>query len=504
MMNKKREVISLFCRNHLFRLHLDDSFDDLHKWLKTLTQYDKLKEKAKNAVKELLDEKITDGMKTFKTSVVGFAKSRYSNMKTSGICNDLSSIDNFRKFIAYLVVIQEGKGYTSHSCANCELFELDFTSGDENQWSPEHLDERKCYSISNVVLNTLHFQSSTRNPSSKISDEYKILINAGGQDISDVPDKVEDYVHDTVYRKFIGDLPKGISFNENQNKYVFKYTKDDGKTTTKSRYVTKEVSKEKARELILEDLKKIRPNDWNDYEQKIQLGWEYDFYHCRETTYNKKIIKDISIIYRSKYDQMYMTIDNRMFEIYELSYKIADIQTGSAQWTIEKFKQFQNKNFCEQEDSKERKEQIDKFIVELDEFIGEFKNDNKFPSVKKTPIVYKIIEYVNSCIKHTKDRNKKIRENNEKNNENKKEQEIISKKDLFILITNEIKDHRLRCFYSNVKLSFSEMRFDFALSIERLNEDLGYVEKNLKLICSEFNTGHRQWSRELFNKTFRC
>jgi len=49
------------------------------------------------------------------------------------------------------------------------------------------------------------------------------------------------------------------------------------------------------------------------------------------------------------------------------------------------------------------------------------------------------------------------------------------------------------------------MRFDFALSIERLNEKLGYVDGNVKFICKEFNTGHgRQWSPELFDKTFRC
>ena len=115
-----------------------------------------MKEKAKNAVKQLLDENITDNDKKYKTSVVGFAKHKYSSMKTNGISNEISSIDNFRKFIAYLVVFQEGNGYTSNSCANCDLFELEFTSGDKNQWSPEHLDESKIYSISNVVLNTLH------------------------------------------------------------------------------------------------------------------------------------------------------------------------------------------------------------------------------------------------------------------------------------------------------------------------------------------------------------
>ena len=492
MIEEIKEKFCLCLRELLFKFHLNDSFEDLHKWLKTLPQYNKLKEKAKNAVKQLLDENIIDGKDKYETSIVGFAKLRLNTMKKTAISNDISSDDNFRKFIAYLVVVQEGKDYTSSSCANCDLFELEFTSGDENQWSPEHLNESKFYSISNVVLNTLHFQSATNKGSSNISDEYKNLINAGGEAINDVPDKVEDYVVGTVYRKLIGDLPKGISFDENQNKYVFNYTKNDGTKTKKSRGTKR--NKVKARELILEDFKEIRPDDWNDYYQKIQQGWEYDFYLCRDN------IKQLRFIYRSKYDPLYMTTNSRHLKIHELSYVLADTQKGTAQWSIKKFKQFQDETFCEQEDSEERKEQIDNFIIELNKFIGEFKKDNEFPSVKKTPIVYKICELVESCILHTKNRNERIM----RNNENKKQHKITSKRELFTIITNEIKREGLRCFYSKVKMSFSEMRFDFALSPERLNEKLGYIEGNVKLICSEFNTGLRQWSRELFKKTFRC
>ena len=486
IMEEIKEKFNLCLRDLLFKFHLDDSFEDFHKWIKNLPQYEKLKEKAKNAVKQLLDENITDNDKKYKTSVVGFAKQKYYNMKARGISTDISSEYKFRKFIAYLVVFQEGKGYTSSPCNNSDLFELDFTSGKVNQWSPERLNETKIYSISNVVLNTLHFQSSTQNPSSNISDEYKILINAGGEGINDVPDKVEDYVDGTVYRKLIGDLPKGIWFDENLNGYRF-YRNDETKSKT---YRGAKKNKVRARELILEDFKKIRPNDWNDYYQKIQQGWEYDFYLCKESIENKKIVLRKEIIYRSKYDPMYMTINSGQLKIHELSYVLADTQKGTAQWSIKKFKQFQDKAFCDQEDSKERKEQIDNFIIELDEFITEFKKDDEFPCEKKTPIVHKICNLVNRCIESTNDRN---------NN-----QEIPSKKELFTIITNEIREHRLRCFYSNVKLSLSEMRFDFALSPERLNEKLGYVKGNVKLICKEFNTGQRQWSRELFIKTFRC
>ena len=481
MIEEIKEKFCLCLRELLFKFHLNDSFEDLHKWLKTLPQYNKLKEKAKNAVKQLLDENIIDGKDKYETSIVGFAKLRLNTMKKTAISNDISSDDNFRKFIAYLVVVQEGKDYTSSSCANCDLFELEFTSGDENQWSPEHLNESKFYSISNVVLNTLHFQSATNKGSSNISDEYKNLINTGGEGINDLPDKVEDYVNGKVYRKLIGDLPKGIWFYENQNYYAFH--KLDGSKSRKTRGVTKK-SKVKARELILKDFKEIRPNDWNDYDEKIQLGWTYDFYLANK--------RQITIIYRSKYDPMYMTPDIGHFKIHELSYLLSDTQKGTAQWTVKKFKQFQDKTFCEQEESNERKEQIDNFIVELDKFITEFKNDNKFPREKKTPIVYKIIQSIDCCIETTKNRI------------SREKHKIPSRKELFTIITNEIREHRLRCFYSNVKLSLSEMRFDFALSIERLNEDLGYVEGNVKLVCKEFNTGYRQWSRELFDKTFRC
>ena len=168
IMEEEKEIFNLCLRELLFKYHLKDSFKEFHIWVKTLPKYDKLKEKAKNAVKELLDESITDSNGKYETSVVGFAKWRLNNMKKKGVSNDLLSKYNFRKFIAYLIVFQEGKGYTSNSCSNCDLFELEFTSGEMNQWSCERLNESKIYSIGNIVLNTLHFQSATSKPKSNI------------------------------------------------------------------------------------------------------------------------------------------------------------------------------------------------------------------------------------------------------------------------------------------------------------------------------------------------
>ena len=37
-------------------------------------------------------------------------------------------------------------------------------------------------------------------------------------------------------------------------------------------------------------------------------------------------------------------------------------------------------------------------------------------------------------------------------------------------------------------------------SIERLDENKGYIKGNVALICKEFNTGFYQWSSDKFKK----
>eukprot|EP00438_Fugacium_kawagutii_P008716 Skav216382 [mRNA] locus=scaffold1241:118826:120190:+ [translate_table: standard] len=72
-----------------------------------------------------------------------------------------------------------------------------------------------------------------------------------------------------------------------------------------------------------------------------------------------------------------------------------------------------------------------------------------------------------------------------------------------------LKEQHGRCYYSGVPLEYKQIHTDWRLSIERLNNSIGYTEENCVLIAIEFNTadhsrnkavtkvfGTAQWSRE--------
>lgn len=55
---------------------------------------------------------------------------------------------------------------------------------------------------------------------------------------------------------------------------------------------------------------------------------------------------------------------------------------------------------------------------------------------------------------------------------------------------------RGRCYYSGIALKFG-VKKEWALSLERINEEHGYTPTNCVLCCLEFNTGHNcQWSKD--------
>jgi hypothetical protein len=54
------------------------------------------------------------------------------------------------------------------------------------------------------------------------------------------------------------------------------------------------------------------------------------------------------------------------------------------------------------------------------------------------------------------------------------------------------------CWISKNKMSL-KTHSDFKISIERLNEEEGYIKGNVKFICLEFQNGFRQWNPEKFN-----
>jgi len=76
-------------------------------------------------------------------------------------------------------------------------------------------------------------------------------------------------------------------------------------------------------------------------------------------------------------------------------------------------------------------------------------------------------------------------------------------------VLNMLEQQCGRCYYSGVPLNYKQIHADWRLSIERLNNSIGYTAENCVLIAIEFNTadqsrnsavtkvfGTAQWSRE--------
>eukprot|EP00438_Fugacium_kawagutii_P024267 Skav222463 [mRNA] locus=scaffold5414:30010:47306:- [translate_table: standard] len=79
----------------------------------------------------------------------------------------------------------------------------------------------------------------------------------------------------------------------------------------------------------------------------------------------------------------------------------------------------------------------------------------------------------------------------------------------FSQVLNMLRQQQGRCYYSGVPLEYKQIHSDWRLSIERLNNSIGYTNENCVLIAIEFNTpdysrnkaatevfGTAQWSRE--------
>ena len=66
-------------------------------------------------------------------------------------------------------------------------------------------------------------------------------------------------------------------------------------------------------------------------------------------------------------------------------------------------------------------------------------------------------------------------------------------------IVRQMKKQNYRCYYSNIRFSY-QCGSPYKLSLERLDDDQGYTEKNTVLICQLFNIGHgRTFTKKKFN-----
>jgi hypothetical protein len=498
-------------------------FEDFKNWLKTHPNYDTLPKETKNVIEEhFLNEK--KNQKSNKNPV-GFLKDKLNSMKQSkGVSEEISSYNQLRKFISCILVIQNGRSHYGQGFKNGDKIILQFTSGEINQWSCERLNEsgdNNNYSVHNIVLNTLYFQSATNKPTECRYDIKKAIKK---------PQNTSDIVKDQVYcEKFnrldfsAENLPEGCCKSGGRfvfggkQVYVTKRTKEeafediknhfmeqrpddwkeeyninnrpdginfiDGKTCKK--YTYGQIIKTKYVDFIKE-YERLHPNRYKEQKEQLERNKtrtdedNYDYY-CGS-------IKDGQLYFQKLYvlqNTGYMTTDKRKFKKHELKHSLADTIKGSAQWTLEKAKYFNDIEKCKEEDSPKRVEQINNMINELSEYIKSFDENkpNKLPDEGKTGIVYVFDMLINNCNENSRKRN----------------MPIINKQELFNILYEQFKTQKMRCAYSNAKMSLNEMFHDFAMSVERKNEKEGYIKDNVLLVCKEFNTGYRQWSEELLN-----
>ena len=94
-----------------------------------------------------------------------------------------------------------------------------------------------------------------------------------------------------------------------------------------------------------------------------------------------------------------------------------------------------------------------------------------------------VIRLIQSAITHCKRKRKKMK---------KQEQKEITIQQIF----SKIIEQGGRCYYSNMPLKF-QPNVSWKCSLERLNNEVGYINENVVLVCYEFNTA-KQWSKAKF------
>jgi len=516
------------------------NFPEFLKWLQSHSNYNGLPQETKTVIEDYYLNELRDVSAKQNKTYIGFLKFRLDGMTQSkGVTEEIKTYNRFRKFVSCLLVKQNGIACYAYGFTNFSKFTLEFTSGKKNQWSCERLNECNKYSSCNIVLNTLHFQSS-----SLITD--KLLHNDNiyyYKDIPYKPTKKTEIENNKIYKEKINkeafdekNLPSGC----NKSKKNFEFS---GKIvlTTKNR------TKDKAFEEIKNHYIEQRPNEWKDEynmnnlpnEIKFNNGkkphfrygrivlqnfddfikkyielhpkrWEeqlnqlrinqsctedYNYYISEECTDNNgNITKIFRKVFKSNYTNCIIKKIGD-FKIHELQHSLADTIEGTAQWSLEKVSYVNEPRIYQQEDSSERVEQIERMKDELNNYLNIISKLPKntepdyFPTEGKTGIVYKLISMANDCFHRTVKRCKKGR--NHKNE---------TKHKLFQLVVEQFCKYGMRCAYSGIKMSFSELSYNFAMSVERLDESEGYVEGNVLLVCKEFNTGLCcQWSVDFLN-----
>ena len=439
-----------------------------------------LPEKTRKDVKSLLDETCRDRQDKHATSPVGFVKILLGSMRSHSKTRkhpppEIQNYDQMRKLVA--ILLNENKGeFNGRS--------LILRSGHHSQISIERVDESEGYTLRNMLMVTKDYQvpSMTLKESSVISNDEKEKIR-NGDTFDPKPRDTDSMENGEVYQviwdyrsKELDDarieflmkyLPEGICWSSSDNRYQIKQDKQIVATSTTLDNVSKK-----------EKFKKI----FKDYlGHDMSADRETEYYVCIKSKITKSGRKCKRIHICSHCEKKYMSVEPDDFNRHTVACCLPDCVKGSCQMGEKKFDLFKkrfNHAYGQDlfgKDSEEREKYINKLI------------DDYILYEKKSNLYRFLLMKARNCISNAKRRDLKVEE----------KEKLV--KILFWIVYL----YRLRCLYSGIKMSLDELHYTFALSVERINPDVGYVEGNIALVCREFNTGHNtQMTKEKFNKVY--
>ena len=434
-------------------------------------QIESLPEKTrKDVVEFLLNEKCTDGKNKHATSPVGFVKKLLHNMKGNSEKRkhsppEIQNDDQMRKFVAILLIENQGKSNGQS---------LILRSGHQFQLSMERIDESEGYTLRNMLMVTKDYQASSQKlkESTVISDENKKKIRNGdtfdpkprdskSMELKKIYQVKWDYhskeLDDARIDFLMKHLPEGISWHSSGNYYFIQPTGHNDIYSTRSKHVSK---KEKFKEIF----KKYRDHD-------MSKDRETEYYVCVKSKSTKSGKQCHKILICPHCEKQYMTVCPNAFKNHTVACCLPDCVKGSCQMGRKKFDLFKERfnhkygPYLFGEDSKKRKEYIDTLI-------GDYRDCMENNCKEKSNLYKVLVGKARACITRAKN----------------KDFEAEEKEKLVDILFRCVDNYRLRGLYSGIKGSLDELHYAFALSVERINPDEGYVEGNVALVCKEFNT----------------
>jgi hypothetical protein len=345
-----------------------------------------------------------------------------------------------------------------------------------NTLSPERINESKDYlEKDNVTLICRLFQSASHavdveTEKTTVKKYMKTQILKENQEIQRISnERCQKYIDGTLYKKII---KLDIDFNnEDEVKEEMNFLPNNMRYN--KRHKTFCVKKGGDCKSFGKKLGTLQER----YKKAIEYYKE--IYHSE---YGSNDETEYGLIRKGKYNKIYicpktnyMTIYINQFKIHQLYTNLPECNPGKPQWTPNKFNSVKELN-CKA-DSKDRCEYINKIIEESKSIVEDYRNNDEARLKFKTPLIQYINEKAYQC-------------------SNCGERKSGNYKKIFLAIYDKICENRLRCDYSNIPMSLSQ-RFDWSLSIERIDNRKPYSRENILLVCAEFNT-REHWKPEHF------